>query len=322
MTRLASLFVLLGCLLAPACAVDARTTKDCSRGPLAFMHIPKAGTFFQPLVWKYGCPGAHDDKLKLRMIRRWGFNLTDFSSLSALHKAGECPCLAPREVSSWQNNRHHDLVTNVTDIPSLAALFRQPASRAASAFDYGLSTKWFSGSLNIANRSGLAATIAALVGNRQAQLQAFACWPGVKSTATQMLLGSIGGGGRSFNARDVAKASRYVERLAFVGLTECAAESVALFDARFGTTASKHAIQKYRSSEVDHSSTDVGHCEDKPDNAVFMAAVARFQRDYKKMQRDSHAPPRISPSCAVVIKKWSLKPQGANQTGIELSGRA
>lgn len=142
------------------------------------------------------------------MTRRWGFNLTDFSSLSALNKAGECPCLAPREVSSWQNNRHHDLVTNVTDIPSLAALFRQPASRAASAFDYGLSTKWFSGSLNIANRSGLAATIkgAALVGNRQAQLQAFACWPGVKSTATQMILGSIGGCGRSFNAMDVAKA--------------------------------------------------------------------------------------------------------------------
>ena len=137
------------------------------------------------------------------MIRRWGFNLTDFSSLSALNKAGDCPCLAPREVSSWQNNRYHDLVTNVTDIPSLAALFRQPASRAASAFDHGLSTKWFSGSLNIANRSGLAATIAALVGNRQAQLQAFACWPGVKSTATQMLLGSIGGGGRSFNATGV-----------------------------------------------------------------------------------------------------------------------
>ena len=270
------------------------------------MHIPKAGTFFQPLVWKYGCPGAHDDKLKLRMVQQWGFNLTNFSTMSALNKAGDCPCLAAREVSSWQNSRHHDLVTNVEDIPSLAALFRQPASRAASAFDHGLSKKWLSGSLKIANRSGLAATIAALVGNRQAQLQAFACWPGVKSTATQMLLGSVGRG-RSFNAMDVAKASSYVERLAFVGLTECAAESVALFDARFGTTTS--TIQKYRSSEVDHSSTDVGNCEDKPDIAVFMAAVARFQHDYKNIQRYSHAPPGMSPSCAGVITRWSPQAQ-------------
>ena len=108
---------------------------------------------------------------------------------------------------------------------------------------------------------------------------------------------------REFSASEAAEAAARVERLAFVGLTECAVESIALFCARFNTTASEDAADLVRASTVEHSGAELGECEDTPDRAVYSAAVARFRREYSDAVVGGHAMPRVSPSCGAVLEK-------------------
>ena len=107
-------------------------------------------------------------------------------------------------------------------------LFRSPAERIVSAFNYDLHAH----ELNLEAHSALRHAVATAK-NRSEQIMTFARWPGVAHVQTKMLLGYHVSSAYTPTPADVELACSRVQRMKFAGVVSCFDESVALFQRQF-----------------------------------------------------------------------------------------
>lgn len=107
-------------------------------GPIAYLHIPKAGSVFAPWVWAYACRGLdRGDALTLRGTSESGIVTTNMSW--AAH--ADCPCLYLEDSGGVASVElmamyHHEPVSSDAQARASAGLSRNPTQLAICAFDY------------------------------------------------------------------------------------------------------------------------------------------------------------------------------------------
>lgn len=168
------------------------------------------------------------------------------------------------------------------DVGGVVAIFRRPMQRLLSARSYMRRHRHCCGADWGLTRKRREQARAA------ASARTFALLPGMRGCQTKMVLGyrccDVAGG---LIAGRIPRAVEFIERrMAFVGLLEQWERSVCLFHARFGgplfaaelmdmrptASASGGSATQYNESELDG-------VVDEADQAVYEAAVRRFERD-------------------------------------------
>ena len=252
-------------------------TPVCPRGCVRYLHVPKAGSSFAPMLWAYSCPQVQSRWLELResspsSSRRLS---TDLNAAERNYRQGRCPCLSTDLRFSYK----HQPLMKQRDVRDAVGLFRWPVERVVSAFNYDLHAH----RQTEQNASEMRAAVRSKA-DRANQLITFARWPGVPHVQTKLLLGHHASEDFRPTAASVEKACTVVRHMKFVGLLECFAESTALFKAQFpsrytGGEADRHYRAGNSSNETVARDADMllarGY-RDEPDERVFCAAAARF----------------------------------------------
>ena len=288
------------------------THVPCKR--IRYFHIPKAGSSFAEYVWAWACPSLPLEKRMITLIR----GLTSFADLNQGYRAGLCQCSKSYNVSgtSLESEYHHQPMKMEYMVAASAGLFRAPAARIVSAFNYGLHAH----GMEPAGRTGATAMKAAVRGaskSRQSQLATYAHWPGVASVSTKMLLGLSPSAVVVLNATDVQMAVSRVSKMAFVGLTECFDESAALFMRVFpGRVYPNHpshvrdgALNSSRARSSDEALLCSSGFDDVPDATVYRAAMTRFLQDLRAAGLSVQGY-----SCGAALHEWQLSRTSACPT--------
>ena len=132
--------------------VTSNQSALCPSGLVRYLHVPKAASSFAPTIWAYGCGRVPFAKLALRFQKgsRWG--ITDLREIITAQKQSECPCLSG---SVYWTYRHIPLRGPEAELNAVG-LFRSPAERIVSAFNYDLHAHELSAKAHSALRDAVA----------------------------------------------------------------------------------------------------------------------------------------------------------------------
>ena len=242
--------------------------------------MPKAASSFAPTIWAYGCGRVPFVKLASRIQKgsRW---ITDLREITTAQEQNECPCLLGSVQATY---KHKPLWGRKAELNAAVGLFRSPAERIVSAFNYDLHAHELSAKAHSALRDAVAATK-----NRSEQIMTFARWPGVAHVQTKMLLGYHVSSAYTPTPADVELACSRVQRMKFAGVVSCFDESVALFQRQFPARYQSEPIRFRETSYANETSSarDMeflleGGFRDEPDSRVFCAAMSRFRVDLSR----------------------------------------
>ena len=278
-------------LSGPPLANTTGTSALCPSGLVRYLHFPKAASSFFTTVLAYSCARVPFTTLELRV--KASSQTTNISAIQEASHQGNCPCLSGSVFRTY----HHSAL-QVGDVLNAAGLFRHPAERLVSAFNFGMHAHGLK--RQAAMRSAVRNT-----SNRSEQLRTFARWPGVAHVQTKMLLGHSPSSTYTPTAADVELACSRVQSMKFVGVVSCFPESVALFKLQFPARhpdlpvhfrAGKSSGQ-HTSAARDLELLLAGGYRDAPDALVFCAAVSRL----KALLR-SHSNFHPSPDCLAAMQ--------------------
>ena len=252
--------------------VTSNQSALCPSGLVRYLHVPKAASGFAPTIWAYGCGRVPFVKLALRFQKG---RKTDLREITTAQEQDECPCLSG---SVYWTYKHKPLWGPEAELNAVG-LFRSPAERIVSAFNYNLHAHEF----NAEARSALRHAVATAK-NRSEQIMTFARWPGVAHVQTKMLLGYHVSSAYTPTPADVELACSRVQRMKFAGVVSCFDESVALFQRQFPARYQSEPIRFRETSYANETSSarDMeflleGGFRDEPDSRVFCAAMSRFR---------------------------------------------
>lgn len=253
---------------------------------LLWLHIPKTGTSFANTLIRWGCPPARLDvfvvprkerpaqiQLSLNTTLAWDW-LFDSSRgrrwlrLNCPQRLSTTDKVTGKIVYSF--NIHAPLQKLLVN--DTVAMFRLPLQRTYSNY------------LHIDRHYD---------DEKQSRmtLKEFFQKPQFLSQQTKLLLGYDYRFNGVLSKKQAIEASKMIDRLAFVGLTEYFELSVRLFHAKFGGVPHRAqfenvrpSIQRYKLAGKRHCSfrydeADFGDWKDEPDEIVYNSARLRFWRD-------------------------------------------
>ena len=183
---------------------------------IRFFHVPKAGSSFAPIVWGIVCD-VNGASLALRLTR-------GITVLPDGVRRGRCDARYLGGGARVDPDYHH--AGTETDAAAAAAIgvFRDPAPRIVSAYNYGMHVHCARDCTGRIGRKSLERLPEA----NATRLLAFARLPEVRNTATKMLLGWSPGRPRAVSADEATVALSRVADFKFVAITECLAEAADL----------------------------------------------------------------------------------------------
>ncbi len=272
-------------------------------GAIRYLHVPKAGSSFAPVVWSAACPLADAHDLELHFLQSRGpQRQTNLSLVTGASREGRCPCYWGGVFEHY----HHLPLLHEDVVSATAGLFREPSARIRSAADANFHMHGSSASQHAALKTAMRQATSAQ------RTFLFAIWPGVSQVQAKLLLGVAASDPRVVRrAAQVAAAVDRVRRMAFVGLTECFDESARLFRLRFlrnHSNASNAATPHFRPSKMTPAASNSSEpidvrakllgadFRDPADDCVYRAAIDRFHRE-----RRSHGVPIVSRECNATL---------------------
>ena len=273
---------------------------------LRFFHVPKAGSSFAEYIWAWSCP-LLPRELRTVTLRQDTQN-TKLQTLRIGRREGKCP----RNQGLIDRAYHHEPLVHDWDVRAAAGLFRAPAARIVSAFNYNL----HAASMDAGNWSAMKAAVSAST-SRSAQLRSFAAWPGIAHITTKMLLGRAPSEMIPSSVLDMEAALDRLHHMAFVGLTECFNESAVLFARRFPSELyPRHPPHVRQAKNSTAASDEKLLCstgfEETPDALIYQAAALRFMEELRRERV-----PVTSGECRDLLDAW--RPPGSNIPSNEVS---
>ena len=131
---------------------------------IRYFHIPKAGSSFAEYVWAWACPSLPLEQRTITFMPNVSgiVQVTSMVDLNRGYRAGLCPCsMGPLDFAY-----HHQSLEMEYMIAASAGLFRAPAARIVSAFNYGLHAN----RMEPASRAAMKAAVGGASESRQLQL--------------------------------------------------------------------------------------------------------------------------------------------------------
>jgi len=264
----------------------------CDQGLVRYFHIPKTATSFISTLWAYGCPQT-PMAVRQSLTASTEGNL-NIGKMVYQQTLGHCRCMHGDIGLTF----HHQPL-RADEVNLAVGLFRTPLDRLVSAYHYDLHVH---GLAEAAHRELLSLVRKELNGShreseakgRLMALHRFASWPGVAHVQSKMLLQYQPASRIHLSPVMAAQACDHVWKMQFVGLTECFAESVLLFQRRFparyiqnGTHT--HFRKSASADELVNSDRELlrtSGYHDAPDEAVYRQAARRFFGELRQFGAD------------------------------------
>lgn len=266
---------------------------------LKWLHIPKTGNTFVATLWNYACgqgdPWGGGQRLDLSVDPKLQPDCPSCYDMALKERYPIAEYCAPGVLS--QEGKHRKFVTQHRPISlrdakrgPVVGLFRRPNQRLLSSFR-AQHTNGFPDTTEKELMTNC--SMWAINGSGRGHADCFARFPGIAGCMTRMLTGGRCAESSASapallsklrfpsSSHRVAAAKKVIRTMSFVGLTERWDESVCLFHRLFGGKVDPQELQDMhlgkRGAHVDYDESELKGFVDHDDEAVYAAAVARFE---------------------------------------------
>ena len=280
------------CIGEPAVGSLTHVSGACEQGLVRYLHIPKAATSFISTLWAYGCPQT-PMAVRQSLTASTEGNL-NIGKMAYQQTLGHCRCMQ----GDIGRTFHHQPLGS-REVNLAVGLFRVPLDRLVSAYHYdlhvhGLAEAEHSELLSLVSRDLNGSHAESEAKGRLMALQRFASWPGVAHVQSKMLLQHEPASRVRLSPDMIVQACDHVWKMRFVGLTECFAESVLLFQRRFPARylqngSHTHFRKSASADEVVNGDRELLHTSgyhDAPDEEVYRQAARRFFGELRQFGAD------------------------------------